>query len=118
VLRRAVSAAPTLRRLLRTLHPPLERFANSVLPYLSGKGPLGATYIEQILGSFGSGTGTLRQYQSAAQNPLGAGHGLRAGLYGDPQTFPGGLALPTCDLVAGISPSVAAQLQTRGLCQP
>lgn len=118
VMRRAAGAAPPLRGLLRTLHPSVKRFAESVLPFLGRKGPLGATYMEQIQGSFGSATGSLRQYQTAVQNPLGAGHGLRSGLYGDPDTFPAGLVLPTCALVSAISPSVAARLQAQGLCQP
>jgi virulence factor Mce-like protein len=118
VMRRAAGAARPLRRLLTTLRPGARIFAKSVLPFLESEGPLGASYSEQILSAFGAGTGALRQYQTIEQNPNGAGHALRAGLYGDPASFPGGLAVPTCATVALISPAVAASLQSAGLCQP
>jgi ABC-type transporter Mla subunit MlaD len=118
VLGRAAGAAQPLRRLITTLHPGVRTLARSVLPYLGSKGPLGAPYTDQILAAFGAGTGAQRQYMTIAQNPQGAGHGLRAGLYGDPETFPTGLVVPTCATIALLSPDVAAQLGSRGLCQP
>jgi phospholipid/cholesterol/gamma-HCH transport system substrate-binding protein len=116
VLRRATSAAPALVRLLDTLRPTGPILGERVLPSLHRESKLGIPTYLQLVSAFAGGDAALRPYQTEAQGQLGTGHMIRLGAYFDPSGSSGfGDALP-CDLIAELSPELAAGLQVGGFC--
>jgi phospholipid/cholesterol/gamma-HCH transport system substrate-binding protein len=117
ILRRVAAAAPTLAEVVRRTSPGVKIMARSVVPFLTSRSKLGMPVYLQLVSAFSGATGAERPYQNLSQNPEGAGHLLRLGSYFDPQsstTSP----LPSCSTIALLSPSVAADMQAAGLCQP
>jgi phospholipid/cholesterol/gamma-HCH transport system substrate-binding protein len=117
IVDRIAAAAPALTQLETDLTPAAQTLGGSVLPFLGSNSRNGIPIYIQQTAALASLTGALRGYQTDAQNPLGAGHLLRLGLYFDPAgwTEP---PIPSCALVAAISADAAAQLETLGLCTP
>jgi virulence factor Mce-like protein len=118
ILRRVAAAGPSLTDVISTVNPGVRLMAKSVLPSLLSRSTLGMPQYLQLVSAFAGGTGAQRPYQNLIQNPNGAGHLLRLGAYGDPNSSATGLALPSCAVIALLSPSVANQMQAVGLCQP
>jgi len=118
ILSRVAAAGPSLTDVLKTVSPGIRIMATSVVPFLRSRSTLGMPVYLQLISAFAGGTGAQRPFQSLAQNPEGAGHLLRLGAYGDPNSSANGLALPSCAVIALLSPSVANQMQAIGLCQP
>jgi virulence factor Mce-like protein len=117
-LARAARSAPPIRKALENLRPAGKLLAESVLPSFTADGTLGIPVYAQLVQAFAGGAATARTYQTPAQNPNGAGHIIRAGGYLDPQGLAGGVATPSCALVAQLNPELADQLEVIGLCQP
>ncbi|MDX6616007.1 MAG: phospholipid/cholesterol/gamma-HCH transport system substrate-binding protein [Solirubrobacterales bacterium] len=117
IVDRIAAAAPQLTQLETELTPAARTLGGSVLPFISSDSRNGIPIYLQMTSALSSLTGALRGYQTDAQNPLGAGHLLRLGLYfdGTGWTEP---PIPSCGLVGAISADAAAQLQALGLCTP
>ena len=117
VLARVAHVAPVLRRVIAALAPGTRIMARSVLPALGARSRLGLPAYLQLMAAFEGATGAERPFQNRLQNPNGPGHLLRLGAYFDPRSSAGGIALPSCDVIALINPAVAAELQALGLCR-
>ena len=115
VVDRIATAAPQLTQLETGLTPAAQTLGGSVLPFLASDSRNGIPIYLQMTSALSSLTGALRSYQTDAQNPSGSGHLLRLGLYFDPAGWMKA-PIPSCSLVAAISPDAAAQLQPLGLC--
>jgi virulence factor Mce-like protein len=118
VLARVAGASPNLASVIQTAQPGLRIFANSVVPYLNSRSRLGMPVYLQLVSALSGVTGAQRPFENSAQNPMGAGHLLRLGAYGDPQSTVGNMSLPSCAVISLLSPSVAGELQAIGLCKP
>jgi len=116
VTKRISLASPDLRRVIAELLPGARTLARSVLPVVTGPTRLGQPAYVQLGSMFASATGALRPYQTAGQNPQGAGHAIRLGAYFDSQGLAASPPL-SCVLFAA-NPALQAQLQALGLCQP
>jgi phospholipid/cholesterol/gamma-HCH transport system substrate-binding protein len=118
ITRRVAAAAPTLTDVIERVNPGNKILARSVVPFLHSRSRLGMPVYLQLISALTGATGAERPYQNLAQNPNGAGHLLRLGSYFDQEASLNGFALPSCPLIAALSPSVAAQMQAAGLCNP
>ena len=117
ILRRVAAAAPSLTHVITTVNPGVRTLARSVVPFLLSRSRMGMPVYLQLASALTGVTGAQRPFQNLTQNPEGAGHLLRLGAYGDPNGSAGGLALPSCAVIALLSPSVANEMQAIGLCQ-
>ena len=117
VLARVAGASPPVLDVVHILRPGVKVLASSVLPALTKRSRLGLPVYMQLISAFTGATGALRPYQTLAQNPMGAGHLLRLGAYGDPQATANGFAFPSCALIALIDPHAATALKAAGLCR-
>ncbi len=86
---RLADSSPTLARLMQVMDPVTKTFGDSVLPVLLQDSRRGPPTYEQLLATFSAADAVFRPYQTAAQNPLGAGHAWNIGTYID---FTGPLA--------------------------
>jgi virulence factor Mce-like protein len=116
VLRRATSAAPAFRKLLKTLTPANRIFDKRVLPAMHRESRLGIPTYLQLISAFAAGDSALRPYQTEAQGALGGGHMIRLGSYFDPGGSSGLGDLVPCDAIAELDPELATLLQAGGLC--
>jgi hypothetical protein len=117
IVDRIAAAAPHLTQLETDLTPAAQTLGGSVLPFLGSDSRNGIPIYVQQVAALSSLTGALRGYPTDAQNPLGAGHLLRLGLYFDPAGW-NEPPIPSCAVVTAISPDAAAQLEALGLCTP
>ena len=110
-------AAPTMSLLMRKLEPPARIFAGSVMPAMHETSRLGMPVYEQLFSAFSAAAGTVRPYQTLAQNPNGAGHLVRLGGYVDPGSN-GYTPFPVrCRTVSRTSADAARQLRLFGVCR-
>jgi phospholipid/cholesterol/gamma-HCH transport system substrate-binding protein len=114
---RFTRAAPTMTRLMRKLAPPSRIFAGSVLPAMHADSRLGPPVYEQLFSAFAAAAGTVRPYQTLAQNPNGAGHLVRLGGYVDRES--GGFTSTAlrCATVRETSPRAAREMRLIGGCE-
>jgi phospholipid/cholesterol/gamma-HCH transport system substrate-binding protein len=118
VLSRVAAVSPELTSVIDTVQPGVRILANSVVPYLNSRSKLGMPVYLQLVSAFAGATGSERPFENRIQNPAGAGHLLRLGAYFDPKSSLGNGVLPSCAVIALLSPSVANDLQAAGLCNP
>jgi hypothetical protein len=117
LLDRTASAAPEFKTLMELLRSAGVLLDTSVLPAFHRESQVGIPTYLQLVAAFTAGTGAERPYQTIAQNPNGAGHVIRLG-FGGNSSFLTSTFLPACPVIAAVNPTVAAQLEAAGLCQP
>lgn len=117
-------SSPTLAELMKVLDPVTQTFGDSVLPVLLQDSRRGPPTYEQLLATFSAADAVFRPYQTAAQNPLGAGHVWNIGTYIDftgpfAGAFGGGTTMDAsaCETLGGINPSYASALREQGGCR-
>jgi phospholipid/cholesterol/gamma-HCH transport system substrate-binding protein len=126
---RLADASPSLAGLMRKLDPVTETFGDSVLPVLLQDSRRGPPTYEQLLATFSAADAVFRPYQTASQNPLGAGHVWNIGTYIDPSGPFAGLlgggtpgspssteSASACEPLKGVNPDLVAELSARGAC--
>ncbi len=124
---RLADASPQLADLMKVLGPVTDTFGNSVLPVLLQDSHRGPPTYQQLLATFAAADAVFRPYQTASQDPLGAGHVWNIGTYVDPTGPLAGLfAAPgsstaagagfDCAKLAGVNPELADQLRQHGGC--
>jgi ABC-type transporter Mla subunit MlaD len=117
-------SSPTLAELMKVLDPVTQTFGDSVLPVLLQDSRRGPPTYEQLLATFSAADAVFRPYQTAAQNPLGAGHVWNIGTYIDftgpfAGAFGGGTTMDAsaCETLGGINPEYASALREQGGCK-
>ncbi len=98
-----------------------------MLPVLLQDSHRGPPTYEQLLATFAAADAVFRPYQTAGQNPLGAGHVWNIGTYIDPtgplaglfSAAPGAAAQGAgfdCSKLAGVNPTLTNVLRQHGGC--
>ncbi len=124
---RLADASPQLANLMQVLGPVSETFGNSVLPVLLQDSHRGPPTYEQLLATFAAADAVFSPYQTAGQDPLGAGHVWNIGTYIDPtgplaglfSAAPGAAAAGVgfdCSKLAGVNPTLTSVLREHGGC--
>ena len=120
---RLADASPTLGDLLRVLGPVSETFGDSVLPVLLQDSRRGPPTYEQLAATFAAANAVFKPYQTAEQNPFGAGHFWNIGTYIDfsgpfAGIFGGAsdMAAADCDRIGELNPKYALALKANGGC--
>ena len=109
--------APTMTSLMRKLEPPARIFARSVMPAMHETSRLGSPVYEQLFSAFAAAAGTVRPYQTLAQNPNGAGHLVRLGGYVDPESGGFSPGPVRCAAVKRTSARAAREMRVIGACE-